>query len=186
MKEFIEKLIAKMEEIPTKNKCSECPHKQKCDEIEAMDKDEQVDLCGATIKSLAIDAVKEIAEEYKNTNIITEFLQYARDNADNYDTNEGWSLADLIDLSIKYSEEYINTSTDTSSGWIPCSERLPEMPKENPLFEYKPLEVYLVSLSSTDYPWRAFWNGKYFTDGFSKVEPIAWMPLPAPYKEGGE
>lgn len=106
MKEFIEKLIAKMEEIPTKNKCSECPHKQKCDEIEAMDKDEQVDLCGATIKSLAIDAVKEIAEEYKNTNIITEFLQYARDNADNYDTNEGWSLADLIDLSIKFTEEY--------------------------------------------------------------------------------
>lgn len=115
MIEFIEKLIAKMEEIPTKNKCSECPHKQKCDEIEAMDKDEQVDLCGATIKSLAIDAVKEIAEEYKNTNIITEFLQYARDNADNYDTNEGWSLADLIDLSIKYSEEYINTSSDTST-----------------------------------------------------------------------
>lgn len=106
MKEFIEKLIAKLEEIPTKNKCSECPHKQKCDEIEAMDKDEQVDLCGATIKSLAIDAVKEIAEEYKNTNIITEFLQYARDNADNYDTNEGWSLADLIDLSIKFTEEY--------------------------------------------------------------------------------
>jgi hypothetical protein len=115
MKEFIEKLIAKLEEIPTKNKCSECPHKQKCDEIEAMDKDEQIDLCGATIKALAIDAVKEIAEEYKNTNIITDFLQYARDNADNYDTNEGWSLADLIDLSIKYSEEYINTSTDTSS-----------------------------------------------------------------------
>ena len=84
MKEFIEKIIAKLEEIPTKNKCSECPHKQKCDEIEAMDKDEQVDLCGATIKSLAIDAVKEIAEEYKNANIITDFLQYARDNADNY------------------------------------------------------------------------------------------------------
>ena len=71
MKEFIEKLIAKMEEIPTKNKCSECPHKQKCDEIEAMDKDEQVDLCGATIKSLAIDAVKELAEEYINTSTDT-------------------------------------------------------------------------------------------------------------------
>lgn len=69
-----------------------------------------------------------------------------------------------------------------NNGWIPCSEELPPMPKENPLFENKPLELYLVSLNSTDYPWRAFWNGKFFTDGFSKVEPIAWQPLPAPYK----
>ena len=29
-------------------------------------------------------------------------------------------------------EEYINTSTETSSGWIPCSERLPNSEKEIP------------------------------------------------------
>lgn len=63
----------------------------------------------------AIEIVNELAEEYKNTNIITDFLQYARDNADNYDTNDGWSLADLIDLSIKYSQKTINTSTDIST-----------------------------------------------------------------------
>lgn len=27
------------------------------------------------------------------------------------------------------------------------------------------------------------WNGEYFTDGFEKLEVIAWMPLPEPYKE---
>lgn len=29
--------------------------------------------------------------------------------------------------------------------WIPCSERLPEEPKENPAFDGKCLEVYLVT-----------------------------------------
>ena len=69
-----------------------------------------------------------------------------------------------------------------NNGWIPCSKELPPQPKENPLFENKPLELYLVSLNSTDYPWRAFWNGKCFSDGWSRVEPIAWQPLPKPYK----
>ena len=96
MKEFIEKLIGRLEE----------------------QKDKYFDECFFQ-KIMAtedtIEIINELAEEYKNTSIITDFLQYARDNADNYDTNEGWPLADLIDLSIKYSEEYINTSTDTST-----------------------------------------------------------------------
>jgi len=31
------------------------------------------------------------------------------------------------------------------------------------------------------YPFRAFWNGKFFTDGLNKVDAVAWMPLPSPY-----
>ena len=88
MKEFIEKLIGRLEEYP---------HGKYEDEY------------GKGFSNginVAIEEVNELAEEYKNTDIITDFLQYARDNADNYDTNEGWSLADLIDLSIKFTEEY--------------------------------------------------------------------------------
>lgn len=70
-----------------------------------------------------------------------------------------------------------------NNGWIPCDKELPPQPKENPLFENKPLEPYLVSLNKTDYPWRAFWNGKFFTDGWIKIKPDAWQPLPEPYKE---
>lgn len=129
MKEFIEKLIGRLEElsIPIYDSDGEIKNK-------------------VVFTDIAKNIVNELAEEYK--------------------------LLENI--------EQLN------NGWIPCSRELPPQPKENPLFEYKPLELYLVSLSSTDYPWRAFWNGKYFTDGFSKVEPIAWMPLPAPYKEEGE
>lgn len=77
------------------------------------------------------------------------------------------------------------------NGWIPVeSGQMPPKPKENPVFENKPLELYLVDCG-VDYPFRAFWNGKFFTDGWSKVDAIAWMPLPpkyeplhAPYQKG--
>lgn len=71
-------------------------------------------------------------------------------------------------------------------GWIPCSVALPQQPEENPIFDNKPLELYLVSVKNADYPIRAFWNGKFFTDGWSKVDVIAWQPLPQPYQPKGE
>lgn len=71
------------------------------------------------------------------------------------------------------------------TDWIPCKAKLPPMPKENPLFENKPIEIYLVSLGYEDYPIRAFWNGKNFTDGWSKLNVEAWMNLPQPYKKEG-
>lgn len=67
-------------------------------------------------------------------------------------------------------------------GWIPCSERMPEKPKENPEFENKKLEIYLVSIHGTKYSFRAFWNGESFTDGWTKVDVLAWRPLPEPYR----
>lgn len=76
--------------------------------------------------------------------------------------------------------------------WIPCSERLPEEPKENPVFDGKYLEVYLVTTKYGSneqdkvYPFRAFWNGINFTDGRRILDVIAWMTLPEPYKEKTE
>ena len=67
-----------------------------------------------------------------------------------------------------------------------------EEPKENPVFDGKCLEVYLVTTKygSSDqdkvYPFRAFWNGINFTDGWRILDVIAWMPLPEPYKEKTE
>lgn len=69
------------------------------------------------------------------------------------------------------------------AGWIPVVERTPEKPKENPLYDNKPLELYLVSVKNTDCVIRAFWNGATFTDGWEKLDVLAWMPLPEPYKE---
>ena len=90
------------------------------------------------------------------------------------------------------SEEEINRILEQESGWIPCSEQIPEEPEENPLFEGKCLEVYLVTTkygsNAQDkvYPFRAFWNGINFTDGMNILDVIAWMPLPEPYRVSAE
>ena len=68
-----------------------------------------------------------------------------------------------------------------NDGWIPVEERLPEEPKENPEFEGKKIELYFVTVKGTKYPFRAMWNGKFFTDGWNKCNVIAWRPLPEPY-----
>lgn len=69
-----------------------------------------------------------------------------------------------------------------NDGWIPVDERMPEEPKENPEFEGKKIELYLVTVKGTKYPFRAFWNGKQFTDGWSVLNVIAWRPLPETYQ----
>ena len=73
-----------------------------------------------------------------------------------------------------------------NDGWIPVEERTPEEPKANPQFEGKKIELYLVTVNGTKYPFRAFWNGKFFADGWSKCEVIAWRPLPEPYRSANK
>lgn len=75
------------------------------------------------------------------------------------------------------------TALQNQPVWIPVSERLPEEPEENEIFDNKPLELYLVSIKGDPYPFRAFWNGKFFTNGWQKCEVTAWIPLPEPYRE---
>ena len=70
MKKLIEKIIEKLEEIQIENTCSDCPHKEKCDEVQENISDETTDLCGATIKALAIEIVKQEAERFgTDTNV---------------------------------------------------------------------------------------------------------------------
>lgn len=93
-----------------------------------------------------------------------------------------------LDVALEYRKKYFEV-VERESDWIPCSERIPEEPKENPVFDGKCLEVYLVTTKygSSDqdkvYPFRAFWNGINFTDGWRILDVIAWMPLPEPYRE---
>lgn len=77
--------------------------------------------------------------------------------------------------------EYQTENANINHGWIACTKALPPQPKPNPEFEGKSLELYLVSMNDSKYPWRAFWNGKDFTDGWRVVYPIAWQQLPKRY-----
>lgn len=92
---------------------------------------------------------------------------------------------------MEYSKKIVQeVAEEYNNGWIPCSERLPEEPKENPIFDGKALEVYLVTAKYGNdekdevYPFRAFWNGVVFTNGLNILDVIAWQSLPEPYPKG--
>lgn len=107
--------------------------------------------------------LEEVLEEIKST-------AYQEDKSVDY----GWDRA--INMVTK-----IITNHMKDDGWILCSERLPGSPEENPYFNNKKLELYLID-EGFEYPSRAFWNGECFTDGFKKIKAIAWMPLPKKYQ----
>ena len=115
---------------------------------------------------------------------------YAEDFSQGYscevDCVEKYEVKKIVN---ELAEEYINTSTDTStdtsSGWIPCSERTPDI-------EGNTSDTVLVC-TIDGFQHMAFWcddeKWRYCESGMIKkpmewTEIIAWMPLPAPYKEG--
>lgn len=104
-------------------------------------------------------------------------------DADKVDFNEVFmGISDFAKNIREAAQSLIDNQPDIER-WIPVEERTPEKPKENPLYDNKPLEIYLVSVKNTDCVIRAFWNGESFTDGWEKLNVLAWMPLPEPYKE---
>lgn len=129
--------------------------------------DETKEKC-ARENPLMFDNAKGYATGIANAKYIVK--QLAEERKDNIQT---------IDVSELLGEQ-------VNDGWIPCEKELPPQPKGNVIFEGKPLELYLVSLKNADYPLRAFWNGKYFTDGWCKLDVVAWRELPAPYQQKGE
>lgn len=123
--------------------------------------------------------------------LITDFVKELRDYAiyleDDLGTKKTCDLlkksADTIEeLSAKVARQNMERSSQYyNGGWISVNYCLPPQPKENKALDYKPLELYLVYVNGDDYPFRAFWNGKFFADGIAKVENVSyWMPMPLP------
>lgn len=142
MKEFIEKLIGRLEEKFKYNSEQAEIYRDGSDKDAYFREKKDLYMDRANTYGEVMRIVNELAEEYKNANIITDFLQYARDNADNYDTNEGWSLADLIDLSIKFTEEY-SAKTPQNSAVNPTTnaDRIRSMTDEELAEFFEKLEV---------------------------------------------
>ena len=66
----------------------------------------------------------------------------------------------------------------TVQEWIPAEE-----PPEEYRDEYGELIPFLVCEEGTDYPFRAFYDGKNWGDGIFAISVKWWMRLPAPPKE---
>ena len=103
------------------------------------------------------------------------------------------SISDVKEIVNELAEEYINCSTDISTkssdcstkvseiptGWIPCSERLPE---EGATVLVQDFEDYyeVCNVESKD-GISGFTSGDWWA---SANNYLAWKPLPAPYTEG--
>ncbi len=178
MKEFIEKLIGRLEEIT--------------ELIRPVGWSKKIEV----VKTKAvIEIVNQLAEEYNNESVkgdlisrstLLEEIKSLRVTIMGLRAGKG--------ILAEYANQYKDTllrvieeqPTAYNNGWIPCSQQMPPPPKINPAFQNKPLELYLVSEENADYPYRVFWNGKFFTDGWSKVDAVAWQPLPPVYQSKGE
>ena len=88
------------------------------------------------------------------------------------------NLDDAQDIVQEVSEEY-------NGGWIPCSERLPEI-------DGNTSDIVLVC-GSNGFQYMAFWcddlNWRFCECGMAKepvlwTEIVAWQPLPQPYTKG--
>jgi hypothetical protein len=62
---MIEKILERLEELKVDSSCNDCPYAETCDKVQET-ASSKTDLCGATMKALAIQIVQEVAKEYGN------------------------------------------------------------------------------------------------------------------------
>ena len=85
---------------------------------------------------------------------------------------------DRLDYSFEDVADHLITNGVTVQEWI-----LAEEPPEEYRDKYGELIPFLVCEEGTDYPFRAFYDGKNWGDGIFAISVKWWMRLPAPPKE---
>ena len=82
-------------------------------------------------------------------------------------------------------------AADKAQRWIPVSERLPTASEYRNGDRYKSMDSnelvpLLVCCKDTEIPFRAFYDGKRWGDGWGKPEVTHWQPLPEPPRKDDE
>ena len=78
-------------------------------------------------------------------------------------------------------------AADKAQRWIPVSERLPAVSEYRNGDKFKSMDSnelvpFLVCCEDTEIPFRAFYDGKNWGDGWGKQNVTHWRPLPEPPK----
>jgi hypothetical protein len=86
------------------------------------------------------------------------------------------TIADCLD---RFTDEGCPTKGEPKQGWIPCSERLPGKDED--------VIAWVESEDEARIACCNYAEGVWFDAIMDvKVSPVAWMPLPAPYKKGAD
>ena len=77
---------------------------------------------------------------------------------------------------------------EAENRWIPVNKRLPKITEYRNENRYKSMDSnelvpFLVCCKDTEIPFRAFYDGKNWGDGWNKLKVTHWMPLPEMPKE---
>ena len=114
-------------------------------------------------------------------NTVKEFTEKLREKAAIFSKSDfavvgiAKDYKDAADMIEKLAEEY-------KQGWIFCSERLPKE-EEDVILTFRNSTGIYVEMAT--YIWRKFYYISYADENYYEEEvkePIAWMPLPDPYK----
>lgn len=178
MNKAFEKILERLEESYI-----DCFHQGDYKFNNAIDKAEQI--------------VQEVAEEYKGDMKHNLAEMYAKNMVDyGVDVTKAWQTAtqQLCALEKAYirgrqyeRDRFIELRKEYNNGWIPCSERLPEI-------DGNTSDIVLVC-GSNGFQYMAFWcddlKWRFCECGMAKnpilwTEIVAWQPLPEPYKESDE
>lgn len=164
MKEFIEKLISRLEERS----------KEYNSGVRLHGKPEEM------LTNEAIEIVNQLAEEYK-TSFMQELVEARRNCSEDSDCSE-CPFGQIEDRCILAE---LQTDAD-NNGWISCSERLPEVDKDVLVCFSNDMDfviAYHTRMIETNY--EDVWiNSSTANRITSNV--IAWQPLPEPYQPKGE
>jgi len=187
MKEFIDKLIEKLEELKKieQNRSDDCDEEGYGDAEQIFDDGRSQGRYEQTRKIISI--VNELAEEYKDKVMIDGQYCWQTCSA----TEHCKECNRLCNGSIDYYENYDFMAEEYKGGWIPCSERLPEKAGK-----------YLVTINCggavhtsvrrfNPKPKHPKQNEPLFTkhiplySGWERrtCGVIAWKDLPAPYQQ---
>ena len=162
MKEFIDKLIGRLEE-----------EKMRYFLTIANTGNEKLD-CAYEYVGNAIDntvsIVNELAEEYKDKIIIDGQYCWQKCSA----VEHCKECNRLGNGTVDYFGNYDSLAEEYNNGWIPCSERLPE--KDVYVLCQGNHSIFIACIDSLDNKWR---DDHYHTRTTIK----AWQPLPPVYKE---
>ena len=86
-------------------------------------------------------------------------------------------------------EDYHDNPPEAAQRWIPCAERLPAVSEYRNGDKFKSMDSnelvpFLVCCEDTEIPFRAFYDGKNWGDGWGKQNVTHWRKLPQPPEEG--
>lgn len=115
-------------------------------------------------------------------NVLEKILEEIEKEQNSYEADHAWNYSKGLEYAKEIIRSHMNHNGDTEmAGWIPCSERPPEVP-EGIEDDYCPEFNVTIKGADKATTLKCAQDGTWFDDFGEVYNVIAWRPLPEPYK----